>query len=113
VSFYTDISKFLFIIFGAVTFIWGVVMYFVLPNNPQTAKFLTPEERRLAFARVQGMRHSADTRKWSTAQFKEALIDPRSWLFFLLNIFTTLPGGGLTAVSPYVLLWRDGASADK
>lgn len=74
-------------------------MYFVLPNNPQTAKFLTPEERKLAFARVQGMRHSADTRKWKTTQFKEALMDPRSWLFFLLNVFITLPGGGLSAVS--------------
>lgn len=76
-------------------------MYFVLPNNPQTAKFLTTEERKLAFARVQGTRHSADSRKWSSAQFKEALIDPRTWLFFLLNIFTTLPGGGLTAVSAH------------
>ncbi|KAK5557124.1 hypothetical protein LTR46_004935 [Exophiala xenobiotica] len=95
--------QFLFIIFGALTFLWGVVMYFVLPNNPQTAKFLTPEERKLAFARVQGVRHSADTRKWSNAQFKEALIDPRSWLFFLLNVFITLPGGGLSAFGSIIL----------
>lgn len=73
-------------------------MYFLLPQNPQTAKFLSPEERKLAFARVQGMRHEADTRKWSNAQLKEALIDPRTWLFFMLNVFTTLPGGGLSAV---------------
>ncbi|KAL6249305.1 hypothetical protein RBB50_003158 [Rhinocladiella similis] len=95
--------QFLFIIFGAVTIIWGIVMYFLLPNNPQSAKFLTAEERNLAFARVQGMRHSADTQKWSSAQFKEALIDPRTWLFFLLNIFTTLPGGGLAAFGSIIL----------
>ncbi|KAK5027863.1 hypothetical protein LTS07_006738 [Exophiala sideris] len=95
--------KFLFIIFGAITFVWGIVMYFVLPNNPQTAKFLTLDERKLAFARVQGIRHSADTRKWNHAQMKETLIDPRSWLLFLLCVFTTLPGGGLTAFGSIVL----------
>ncbi|OQV01244.1 hypothetical protein CLAIMM_06635 isoform 1 [Cladophialophora immunda] len=95
--------QFLFIIFGAITTLWGIVMYFLLPNNPQTARFLTPEERKLAFARVQGIRHSADTRKWSNAQLKEALIDPRTWLFFLLNVFTTLPGGGLTAFGSIIL----------
>ncbi|KAL1871015.1 hypothetical protein Plec18167_007323 [Paecilomyces lecythidis] len=95
--------QFLFIIFGAVTFLWGIVVWIFLPNNPQTASFLTPEERQLAFARVQGIRHSADTRKWSNAQMKEALIDPRSWLLFLLCVFTTLPGGGLTAFGSIIL----------
>ncbi|KAF2155469.1 MFS general substrate transporter [Myriangium duriaei CBS 260.36] len=87
----------LFIIFGALTFVWGVAMFFVLPINPQTAYFLSHEERSKAFARVQGLRHSADTRQWEPKQAKEALLDVRSWLFFLLCIFTTLPGGGLTA----------------
>ncbi|KAL2417683.1 putative transporter [Exophiala dermatitidis] len=91
--------QFLFIIFGALTFLWGIVVFFFLPDNPQTAYFLDANERKQAFARVQGLRHSADTRKWKNAQVKEALLDPRSWLLFLLSIFTTLPGGGLTAVS--------------
>ncbi|RMD41179.1 hypothetical protein DV735_g3944, partial [Chaetothyriales sp. CBS 134920] len=89
--------KILFLLFGGITLAWGVAMYWLLPDNPQTAGFLTPEERKQAFARVQGLRHSADSRKWNMAQFKEAMIDPRSWLLFLLAIFTTLPGGGLTA----------------
>lgn len=74
-------------------------MYWLLPDSPQTASFLTEIEKKQAFVRVQGLRRSADTRKWNQAQFKEALIDPRTWLLFLLAVFTTLPGGGLTAVS--------------
>lgn len=77
-------------------------MYWLLPDSPQTASFLTETEKKQAFARVQGLRHSADTRKWNQTQFNEALIDPRTWLLFLLAIFTTLPGGGLTAVSVLV-----------
>lgn len=57
----------------------------------------------MAFSRVQGARHSAETRKWNYGQMKEALLDPRSWLLFLLCVFTTLPGGGLTAVCSRLL----------
>lgn len=74
-------------------------MYWLLPDSPQTASFLTETERKQAFARVQGLRKSADTRKWNRQQFKEAMVDPRTWLLFLLAVFTTVPGGGLTAVS--------------
>ncbi|KAJ9482476.1 hypothetical protein VN97_g10948 [Penicillium thymicola] len=94
----------LFIIFGAATFLWGLLLLWLLPNNPQTAWFLNERERKLAFARVQGARHSAETRKWNHGQMMEALMDPRSWLFFLLCIFTTLPGGGLTAVCYYSMI---------
>lgn len=74
-------------------------MYWLLPDSPQTARFLTEVEQKQAFARVQGLRRSADTRKWNGPQFKEALVDPRTWLLFFLAVFTTLPGGGLAAVS--------------
>ncbi|KAM0554908.1 hypothetical protein ACHAPJ_006644 [Fusarium lateritium] len=95
--------QFLFIIFGAVTFLWGLVVWWLLPTNPQTAWFLSERERKLAFARVQGARHSTETRKWNHGQMREALLDPRSWLFFLLCVFTTLPGGGLTAFGSVIL----------
>ncbi|KAJ5765471.1 major facilitator superfamily domain-containing protein [Penicillium odoratum] len=95
--------QFLFIIFGAATFLWGLLLLWLLPDTPQTAWFLSERERKLAFARVQGARHSAETRKWNHGQMMEALMDPRSWLFFLLCIFTTLPGGGLTAFGSIIL----------
>ncbi|CAO2651720.1 Nn.00g000030.m01.CDS01 [Neocucurbitaria sp. VM-36] len=93
----------LFLVFGGVTILYGIFMLLMLPNNPQTAWFLTPEERKLAFARVQGIRHSADSRTWRNDQMKEALYDPRSWLLFLLAVFTTLPGGGLTAFGSIIV----------
>lgn len=95
--------QFLFIIFGAATLLIGLLVLWLLPDNPQTAWFLSERERRLAFSRVQGARHSAETRKWNHGQMKEAMLDPRSWLLFLLCLFTTLPGGGLTAVCSRLL----------
>ncbi|KEF53541.1 uncharacterized protein A1O9_10516 [Exophiala aquamarina CBS 119918] len=89
--------QFLFVIFGSLKILWGIVMLFFLPDNPQTAYFLNSDKRKQPFARVQGIRRFADTRKWQNAQMKETLRDHRSWLLFLLCVLTTLPGGGLTA----------------
>ncbi|KAF5573951.1 DAL5-Allantoate ureidosuccinate permease [Fusarium pseudoanthophilum] len=95
--------QFLFIIFGAATFIWGLVVWWLLPTTPQSAWFLDQHERKLAFARVQGARHSTQTGKWNYAQMREAFIDPRSWLLFLLCVFSTIPGGGLTAFGSVII----------
>ncbi|GAM43986.1 hypothetical protein TCE0_060r19239 [Talaromyces pinophilus] len=95
--------QFLFIILGAATFLWGLIVLWLLPNDPQTAWFLSERERKMAFARVQGARHSTETRKWNHGQMREALVDPRSWLIFLLCVFTTLPGGGMAAFGSIIL----------
>ncbi|KAL6702208.1 major facilitator superfamily domain-containing protein [Trichoderma pleuroticola] len=39
--------KLLFLILGAVTTFWGIVLVFLLPSSPSEAKFLTPDERAL------------------------------------------------------------------
>ncbi|CCT65215.1 related to DAL5-Allantoate and ureidosuccinate permease [Fusarium fujikuroi IMI 58289] len=95
--------QFLFIIFGAVTFIWGLVVWWLLPTNPQSAWFLNEHERKLAFERVQGARHSVETGEWNYAQMREAFMDPRSWLFFLICVFSTIPGGGMTAFGSIII----------
>ncbi|KAG4274469.1 hypothetical protein FPRO04_09427 [Fusarium proliferatum] len=95
--------QFLFIIFGAATFIWGLVVWWLLPTNPQSAWFLNEHERKLAFERVQGARHSVETGEWNYTQMREAFMDPRSWLFFLICVFSTIPGGGMTAFGSIII----------
>ncbi|KAF5703588.1 DAL5-Allantoate ureidosuccinate permease [Fusarium globosum] len=95
--------QFLFLIFGAATFIWGLVVWWLLPTNPQSAWFLNEHERKLAFERVQGARHSVETGEWNYTQMREAFMDPRSWLFFLICVFSTIPGGGMTAFGSIII----------
>lgn len=37
--------RLMFIIFGAVTALWGVLLFFIFPDDPLTARFLSAEER--------------------------------------------------------------------
>ncbi|CAN8104478.1 unnamed protein product [Discula destructiva] len=73
--------KWLFILQGAVTFLIAIVGYFVLPDFPLTTKWLTPEERQLAYSRMEldivGNRGQTGT----FAGLKEAAKDPAVWVF--------------------------------
>ncbi|KAK1974251.1 major facilitator superfamily transporter [Colletotrichum cereale] len=77
--------KWLFIIQGAVTFLLAVVAYFVLPDEPLTTRWLTPEERVLANERIlrDTVGNAGQTTTWSG--LLEAARDPKVWLFTLMQ----------------------------
>lgn len=87
--------RLLFIIVGAITTAWALLLFWLLPANPTTAWWLTLRQRaiitqRMAKART-GMHNS--TFKWSQAS--EAVKDPKTWLIFLINVVLNIPNGGL------------------
>jgi ACS family allantoate permease-like MFS transporter len=91
--------RWLFIIFGLITFTWGITMLAALPDNALQAKWLKPHERDIAYSRPQTTTHSFQTKRWMPNQALEALKDPKTWLLFGYTAFTSLPNGGFTNVS--------------
>lgn len=63
------------------------------PNNPTTAWFLTQEERVTAIRRVRENQNGIETKVWKRHQFVEAILDPKTWLYFALATFGSLTGG--------------------
>jgi Na+-driven multidrug efflux pump len=37
--------RLLFIIIGGLTTVWGIILFFIFPSDPSSARFLSPEER--------------------------------------------------------------------
>jgi MFS family permease len=78
--------KWLFIIEGLMTVVAAVVAFFVLPNYPATTKWLTPEEKKLASARllsgVPTEEEEPHVGHWTA--FKQACKDPKTWVFVLM-----------------------------
>lgn len=68
---------------GTLTVIYGFVVYFLLPDNPASAKFLTPEERAQSILRIASNHSGIEQKRFKKEQFIEALSDPKTWLFFL------------------------------
>ncbi|KAH8681725.1 putative MFS transporter [Xylariales sp. PMI_506] len=78
--------RWIFVIEGLFTAVVGICVYFILPNSLATAKFLTPEERDFAIARLHssgvGNNHreyeEAETFSWS--EVVRGVLSPQTWL---------------------------------
>lgn len=58
-----------FLIVGALCASWGIVLWFLLPDSPPTARWLGREERLMAVARLRKNQTGVDTKvfKWDQA----------------------------------------------
>ncbi|VUC32114.1 unnamed protein product [Clonostachys rosea] len=83
--------RWIFILEGIATFLIGVFAYFVTPDWPQTAKFLTEEERAMVMARLAQDTPDASMNHWNKSTAKRVLGDLKIWLGALmyLGIVTT------------------------
>ncbi|KAF4975956.1 hypothetical protein FZEAL_7308 [Fusarium zealandicum] len=77
--------RWLFILQGAVTLVLAVVACFTLPDEPLTTRWLTPEERQLAHDRVARDRVGQKLNGGTWSGFREALADPKVWVFIFLQ----------------------------
>ncbi|KAM5356694.1 hypothetical protein ACJ41O_003340 [Fusarium nematophilum] len=93
----------LFIIWGAITFVWGVFLLFVLPGAPMRAKFLTEEERGLAVSRVKDNATGIENRRFKMKQFREAMLDLKTWLLFCFALTGNSPNGGLSTFQGLII----------
>ncbi|CAG8178819.1 unnamed protein product [Penicillium nalgiovense] len=95
--------QWLFIIFGIITFLWGIVMLFRLPDSPTTASFLTEEERLIAIERLKANQTGFKNSTIDKSQIMEAFTDVKTWLLAVLILAGNIPNGGFTAFNGLVL----------
>ncbi|BFZ59204.1 hypothetical protein YB2330_000208 [Saitoella coloradoensis] len=88
--------RYLFLIIGAITVLWGIILILFLADSPMKAKWLTPEERALAVARLAEENLGVENKEFKMYQVKEAITDPKTYLFFLFALSSNIPNGGLS-----------------
>lgn len=88
--------KALFIFYGSMTSLLGFILYFYLAPSPTDARWLSEEEKTIALERVRSNKTGTEVWRFNWPQLKEAFLDPRFYLIFLLLVSTGLPNGGLT-----------------
>ncbi|KAL2848428.1 major facilitator superfamily domain-containing protein [Aspergillus pseudoustus] len=95
--------QWLFIIFGLVTFLWGILMLFRLPDSPANASFLTEEERAIALHRLASNKAGFKSDKINRGQIMEAFVDPKTYLLAIYILAANIPNGGFTTFSGLIL----------
>ena len=91
--------RLLFLALGAITSGYAVFLFFVLPDSPAKASFLTKTERILAVQRT--LKNKTGITESETFQWKQALDalqDPQAWFLVLYTFCVNLCNGGLTSV---------------
>ncbi|KAJ7105845.1 major facilitator superfamily domain-containing protein [Mycena epipterygia] len=113
--------QWLMIITGIITFIVSLCFWFLFPDSPTTAWFLTPQERVFAVMRIKENQTGVENKHFKKEQCapESALTDPKTWLFALFSALTNIPNRnqkplivnsfGFTVLQTTLLTCVDGA----
>ena len=99
--------QWLMIICGVLTLITAVCYWFLFPDSPTNAWFLTPEERITAVNRIKGNQAGVENKHFKKEQYVnlfirlrlilirlrmiECLKDPKTWIFALFSCLDNIP----------------------
>lgn len=87
--------KYIFLILGAVTVIWGVVFIVFVPDGPANVKWLSEEEKIVAVQRIVENKTGTKSRRFDRAQILEAVTDPAVIILGLISFVNAIASGGL------------------
>ncbi|TVY34905.1 putative transporter [Lachnellula subtilissima] len=95
----TGLSKwqYIFLIFGAITISWGILIFFLLPDSPSTTRFLSTRERAVAVERVAANRQGIKNLTFKMYQAKQMILDPKTWILFIMALSSQIPTAAVTS----------------
>ncbi|KAJ5460841.1 uncharacterized protein N7458_002393 [Penicillium daleae] len=95
--------KYQYLILGAGTAVWGIVLIFLLPQNPASAKFLKPEERLAAVERIRLEQTGIENKEFKLYQIKELLRDPVTWILLPTTFCLHFANGGISGFGSVII----------
>lgn len=92
-----------FLIIGAASSAWGIIVWFALPDSPMTAYFLTPEQRIIAVERMRYEQTGIENKTVKSEQIKEAFRDPKTWFFIAITFLSNFTNGAVTGFGSIIV----------
>ncbi|KAK7739818.1 hypothetical protein SLS62_011207 [Diatrype stigma] len=90
-----QMTYWLFLIEAIATILFGVVVWYCMPDFPETASWLTDEEKAFIQARLPVNAPRASEENFKLSEIIESLKDKRLWLFTLIWAFFTVGTSGV------------------
>ncbi|KAF5023413.1 hypothetical protein F66182_4513 [Fusarium sp. NRRL 66182] len=95
--------RWLFIIFGLITLAWAIVLAIFLPDTPNTARFLTQQQRIDAVDRIRSNQTGMKDNSFKWEQVREVVKDPNVLLLMVFQLAFSIPNGAHTTFSSLVM----------
>ncbi|KAI8329994.1 major facilitator superfamily domain-containing protein [Chlamydoabsidia padenii] len=93
----------LFLIEGTPSIVLALLAAWLLPNSPETATFLTKDERHLAIKRLAKDAGAANDHSWSWAQVNSVFSDWKAWAYAIIYLTGTSALQGVTLFLPSII----------
>ncbi|WWC60049.1 uncharacterized protein I303_102612 [Kwoniella dejecticola CBS 10117] len=85
----------IFLFLGCITLAFCPLIFWMMPNDIGSAKFLTPQEKVIAVERLRDNNTGTKTSAWKWDQAKEAVLDPKTWIWGLMLSCMAIPSSGI------------------
>ncbi|KAF7190847.1 putative transporter [Pseudocercospora fuligena] len=95
--------RLLFIVLGAYSILWGVVLYVFLPDSPISCWYLSEREKYVCLQRVKQNNTGMEDKQVKWYQVRECLADPKTWCIALFAVAQNIPNGGLVTFSSIIV----------
>ena len=95
--------RYLFLIEGSCTFLFALFAYWYLPHSASVARFLTPEEKALAYHRIQVDSSSIVNEKFNLRDSLQIFKNPSTYGFLAIEICLGVPLQSVTLFLPQIV----------
>ncbi|KIW66494.1 hypothetical protein PV04_05825 [Phialophora macrospora] len=94
---------YVFLIFGSISIVLGIIALIFLPDQPSTAKFLTEAEKVVAAKRVSANRQGIKNSHFKRYQVIQTMRDPKTWILFVMAVGAQVPNAAITQFTSLVI----------
>ncbi|EXJ88555.1 hypothetical protein A1O1_05485 [Capronia coronata CBS 617.96] len=87
----------IFLVLGLFTVVVGILFWFLLPDSPAAARFLSPEEKIEHIERLRSNEQGIGSQTFKWDQFREAFTDINTWLYAFWIFAANIPNSIATS----------------
>ncbi|KAJ5983106.1 hypothetical protein N7481_005205 [Penicillium waksmanii] len=95
--------KYMYLVAGAVTIIWGIILVFLLPSDPIRARGFNERQRYIAVARLRINNSGVRNTHYKKGQVFELLTDLKFWLVFFIAFLGMIANGPISTFTPIII----------
>jgi hypothetical protein len=93
----------MYLVAGAITILWAIIIYFFMPPDPVRAKGFTDRERYIAVARMRENNSGVRNTHFKIEQVWESLLDLKFWLVFACAFLMMIANGPVSSFIPIII----------
>lgn len=88
---------------GALTIVWGILLYFALPPDPIRAPGFDHRQRYILIARLRNNNTGVRNTHFKSDQVWELLLDVKFWLMFSIAFLSMIANGPISTFVPIII----------